>query len=268
MSNFELNASNYYSDEANKRYMSIHQFFSFCGTMGIRSCEAKALAELDGVWKEEPTKPMLVGSYVDSYFEGTLPQFKKDHPEIFTQKGELRAEYKQAEKMIARCEQDEFFMKMMSGQKQVIMTGNLFGCEWKIKMDSYIPDVAIIDLKTSKSLHQSWKVEDYGYVSFPEYYGYIHQLSIYREIVYQNTGKRLPCFLAVVTKEEYPDIEVVGIDDASMRNALNFIEMNMPSVLMVKNRETEPVRCERCPYCISTKKLTRAIHFNDLIFEQ
>ena len=49
--------------------------------------------------------------------------------------------------IIARIERDEYFMKYMSGQKQVIMTGELFGAKWKIKIDSYIPDVAIVDLK-------------------------------------------------------------------------------------------------------------------------
>lgn len=53
-----------------------------------------------------------------------------------------------AEKMIERVEKDEFFMQAMSGEKQVIMTGELFGARWKIKMDSYLPGQAIVDLKT------------------------------------------------------------------------------------------------------------------------
>ncbi|MFQ9895041.1 MAG: PD-(D/E)XK nuclease-like domain-containing protein [Lachnospira sp.] len=36
---------------------------------------------------------MLVGSYVDSYFEGSLEQFKKENKEIFTQKGDLKSDY-------------------------------------------------------------------------------------------------------------------------------------------------------------------------------
>lgn len=262
----ELTNDNYYSDEADKAYMSVHQYLSFVGHMGVQGCEAKAVAKLNGEWEDETNDAMMVGSYVDSYFEGTLDTFKKNNPQIFTQKGELKAQYKRAEKMIARCEQDDFFMQFMSGEKQKIFTADLFGCEWKCKLDSYIPDVAIVDLKTTSNLHQSWKVADYGRVSFVEYWAYTIQLAVYQKIVEIETGKKLPCFIAAVTKEDCPEICVIGIDQASLDHALNEVEMNMPSVLAVKNGDYEPTRCGRCDYCKSTEKLTKAIHFNDLIF--
>ena len=135
----QLTPENYYSREADKAYMSVHQYLDFMGHMGIYGCEARAMAKLNGEWEEETTEAMLVGSYVDSYFEGTLAQFQAEHPEIFTQKGELKAKYKQAERMIERCEKDELFMNFMAGEKQKIFTAELFGCEWKCKLDSYIP---------------------------------------------------------------------------------------------------------------------------------
>lgn len=262
-----LTDENYYDLESGKRYMSVHQFLDFCSYLGIRGCEARAVAKLDGEYEEETTEAMLVGSYVDSYFEGTLGRFKELHPEIFTKQGELKAQYKRAEKMIARCEQDELFMKFMSGEKQTIMTGYLFGCDWKIKMDSYIPDVAIVDLKTSANIHKAWNVADYGYVSFVEYWGYTLQLAVYQKIVEINTGKKLPVYIAVVTKEDEPEIEVINIDQMTLDHALNYVEMNMASVLMVKNKEVEPVRCEKCDFCKRTKKLTGAISMQDLIEE-
>lgn len=265
MEEFILNEKTYYSAESNQRYMSVHQFLDFVGYLGIRGCEERALATLDGTYVPETTKPMLIGSYVDSYFEGSLDAFKEEHPEIFTQKGELKADYKRAEKMIQRCEQDDFFMKMMSGKKQEIMTAYLFGCEWKIKMDSYIENVAIVDLKTSADIHKSWNVADYGYVSFLEYFGYTIQLAVYQKVVEINTGKKLPCYIAVVTKEDEPEIEVINIDQTTLNHALNYVEMNMPSVLMVKNKEVEPTRCCKCDYCKRTKKLTGAISMQDLI---
>ena len=73
------------------------------------------MAKLSGEWEDPTTEAQLVGSYVDSHFEGTLDKFKKEHPEVFTQKGELKAQYKRAEKMIERCEQDDFFMLFMQG---------------------------------------------------------------------------------------------------------------------------------------------------------
>jgi len=261
-----LTADNYYSQEANKKYMSVHQYLSFAGGMLSKGCEERAVKELSGEWVEPTTDAMLVGSYVDSYFEGTLDEFKAEHKEIFTAKGELKAQYKRAEKMIARCEQDEYFMKYMSGEKQVIMTGEWGGCDWKIKIDSYIPKVAIVDLKTSADIHRAWRTPD-GYCSFIEAFNYDKQLAVYQKIVEINTGYKLPCYIAVVTKEDCPEIQIIHIDQFSLDNALNQVKMNLENVISVKNGEAEPIRCERCDYCKSTKKLFKPISFRDLIVE-
>lgn len=271
---FILTDDNYYSLEADNKYMSVHQYLDFVGHMGVQGCESRAVSKLKGEWEDETTTAMLVGSFVDSHFEGTLEKFKSEHPECYT-KGtknnppQLRAEYKKALKMIERCERDELFMMYMSGEKQTIMTAYMFGCNWKIKIDSYIPDVAIVDLKTSSDIHKAWRVQDYGYASFVEYWAYTLQLAVYQKVVEINTGKKLPCYIAVVTKDDEPEIEIINIDQMTLDHALNEIEMNMPSVLMVKSGEVEPVRCERptCNYCKSTKKLTHAISYQDLIME-
>lgn len=265
MSEFVLTQENYYSAEADRLYMSVHQYLDFVDHMGVRGCEAKAMAKLRGEWAEETTTAMLVGSYVDAYFEETLEQFKEEHPECFTQKGELKAPYKQAEIMIRRCSVDPYFMSTLSGEKQVIMTGYLFGCEWKIKMDSYIPEKAIVDLKTSADIHKMWKVKDYGYAPFTEYWGYTLQLAIYQKIVEINTGKKLPCYISVVTKSDFPEIKVLYIPQVDLDHALYEIEMNMESVLMVKNGEAAPIRCEECDYCHSTEVLKGAVNHQDLI---
>lgn len=265
MSDFVLTDENYYSLEADQRYMSVHEYFDFCGTLGYAGCEERALAKLDGTYEEETSEALLIGSYVDSFFEGTLDRYKKEHPECFTQKGELKASYKRAEKMISRCVKDEYFMKFMSGEKQKIFTAELFGCDWKCKLDSYIPGVAIVDLKTSSNIHKAWKVEDLGYCSFIEYWGYTTQLAVYQKIVDICTGEKLPCYIAVVTKEDSPEIAVVQIDQMILDDALNSVRMNMPAVLAVKNKEVEPTRCEKCDYCKSTKILKKPIRMMDLI---
>ena len=267
MEEFVLSESNYYSKEADRKYMSVHQYLDFVGHMGVVGCEDRALAKLNGEFEEPTTTAMLVGSYVDSHFEGTLESFKKEHPECFTQKGELKATFKQAEKMIERCEKDNFFMSTLAGEKQVIMTGYLFGCEWKIKMDSYLPGKAIVDLKTSADIHKAWKVQDYGYASFVEYWAYTLQMAVYQKIVEINTGKKLPCYISAVTKEESPEIKVIHIDQMTLDHALNEIEMNMQSVLMVKNGEVEPVGCGKCDYCKSKEVLLGPISYMDLIGE-
>ena len=147
-----LTAENYYSKEANEKYMSVSQYKDFAGTYGKMACEFSAIEKLEERWAQKKTTPLLVGAYVDSYFEGTLEEFKKANPEIFTQEGELKANYKQAERIIARMERDPLFMQYMSGEKQVIMTGELFGAEWKIKIDSFVRGIAITDLKVMASI--------------------------------------------------------------------------------------------------------------------
>ena len=227
-------------------------------------CEFYGMEKLNGRWEDEKSTALLVGSYVDSYFEGSLEQFKKENHEIFTQKGELKANFKQAEEIIARIERDEYFMKFMSGQKQVIMTGELFGAKWKIKMDSYIPDVAIVDLKVMASIMDLKWVKDIGYLDFVRYWGYDIQGAIYQEIVRQNTGKKLPFYIAGATKQAEPDIRIIHVTDNYLQEALHMEEANMPRILRVKNGEAEPDRCELCDCCRHNRVLTRPISIMDL----
>ena len=135
---FQLTAGNYYSDEANEIYLSVSQFKDFVGTYGRTGCEEMALAKIKGEYRTEPTNAMMIGSYVDSYYEGTLDEFRAKNPQIFRKDGKLMSGFQKAEDIIARTERDELFQKYMSGQKQVIMTAELFGVPWKIKMDSYL----------------------------------------------------------------------------------------------------------------------------------
>lgn len=261
---FILNEETYYSAEANKRWMSVHQFLSFAGGLLSHGCEERAMKELSGEWSEPTSDAMVVGSFVDAFFDNTLDKFKEEHPECFTQKGELKAAYKRAEKMIERCTQDEYFMKFMGGQKQVIMTGFWAGCDWKIKMDSFIPGKLICDLKTSQDIRKTWRVEG-GYATFIEAFNYDKQLALYQKIVEINTGEKLPCYIAVVTKEEYPDIEIIEIDQPTLDFALEQIKENIDNVLAVKDGEVVPSRCGHCNYCKSTKKLMKPINYRDLI---
>ena len=123
----QLTEENYYSDIANYEYMSVSQFKDFNGTYGKAACEAAAVAKLKGTYKEPKSTALLIGSYVDRYFEGTLESYKKEEPAIFKKDGKLKAEYIQADTLIKRAERDELFMKYMSGKKQVIMTAELYG---------------------------------------------------------------------------------------------------------------------------------------------
>lgn len=259
-----LTPENYYSEAANFEYMSVSQYKDFAGTYGKLGCESMAMAKLRGEYEEEKTTALLVGSYVDAYFEGSLDEFKRKTPEIFTQKGELRAEYKRANQIIERIERDKYFMQCMSGEKQVIMTGEIFGIPWKIKMDSYIPDVVIVDLKIVESIKDLKWVKDVGYMDFIRYWGYDIQGAIYQEVVYQNTGKRLPFYIAAATKEKVTDIEVIHVQDNFLQDAMSMVAYNIERVKRVKSGQQEPEKCHICEHCLTTKELSHPIGVLDL----
>ena len=261
---FELTSENYYSDIANYEYMSVSQFKDFAGTYGKMGCEECAMAKIQGKFREPNRTALLEGSYVDAFYEGTLDKFKEEHPEMFTQKGELRSNFAKAERAIARSMRDPLFQEYMSGEKQVIMTGELFGAKWKIKMDSYHPGKAIVDLKYMQSLTKFGYVPDIGYLDFVRYWGYDVQGAIYQEIVRQNTGKKLPFYIAGISKEEAIDFEVIYIHDYYLQEALRRVETCMPRILEVKSGKAKPERCEQCLWCRDTKILRGAIGIGDL----
>lgn len=263
----ELSANNYYSAEANQEYMSVSQYKDFAGTYGKLGCEYGAMEKLAGRWEEKKTTALLVGSYVDSYFEGSLDKFKAENPEIFKKTGDkgLKAEYLKADDIIRRIERDQFFMMCLSGEKQVVMTGELFGAKWKIKIDSYIADKVIVDLKVMSSITKHEYVRDVGYLDFIRYWGYDIQGAIYQEIVRQNTGKRLPFYIAAASKEEETNIEVIHVTDNFLKDAMSMVEAAMPRILRVKSGEVKPDRCENCDCCRYTKVLRNPITILDLV---
>lgn len=242
-----LTQRNYFSKKANLQYMSVSQFKAF------EKCPACAMAELKGKYKREETTSLLVGSYVDAYFEGNLETFKKKHPEIFKKDGELKADYVQAEAIIQRIKKDKLFMHYLSGLKQAIMTGEIAGVPVKIKIDSLLPD-RIVDLKIMKDFEDIY-TEDMGKVPWFEGWQYDLQGAVYQEIVYQNTGKRLPFYLAAATKEKTTDIDIIHIGQSYLDYAMDKFKNDVPMYDAIKKGIIEPERCGKCTYCKVTKKL-------------
>lgn len=251
-----LTAENYFSKENNTKYMSCSQFKSF------HSCEASALAELRGEYQREITDALLVGSYVDAYYEGSLEAFKVQHPEIYLKNGDLKAQYRQAEYIIQRAERDILFNRFMSGEKQKIMVGEIAGIPFKIKIDSY-HESCIVDLKCVKDFELIWNPEKGQKDHFINYWGYDIQGAIYREIVRQNTGRTLPFYIAAVTKEKEPAIDILWVPDEDLDAALNEVISLAPRFQQIKDGKLQPQRCERCNYCRSTKVLTEPRNYHE-----
>lgn len=238
-----LTADNYFSDEANRQYWSASQVKTF------DKCEARAMAEISGIWKPEPSTALMVGSYVDEALTGDLDRWKIQHPEILKRDGSLKAEYAAADQMVARALQSDLFMDYLDGQHQVIVTGKLFGeYPFKAKLDAYHPGKAIVDLKTVKNLDGVY-LPGSGRVDFATAWDWPLQMAIYQAITEQQTGVKLPCYLAVITKENPPDIELVQIEQERMDAELAWLERSMPRFDAVKKGIIEPERCGHCPWC-------------------
>jgi hypothetical protein len=224
--------------------MSVSQYKDF------RKCEAMAMATIRGEWVRPQTTALLVGSYIDAWFEGTLKEWKEEHPEIYTARGVLKAEFRQAESIIAFLQKDALFMRYMAGEKQRIFTRDLLGTPWKIKIDSYHPD-KIVDLKIMRSMERIMGK------SFVEHWGYDLQMAIYSAV----EGRDLVTYLAVATKQDPPDKEIISIPRWRRVELLEEVEKEMPHILQVKSGQIPPHRCGVCEYCRATKVLEAPIDF-------
>lgn len=234
-----------------ENYVTNHNFMSYSRFSRFLKCEAAAAAH----YHEPGSEAQLIGSYVDAYFSDELVEFKANHPEIFNFKtGELKANFKKANELISRIESDELFMEFMSGEKQTIMTGAIDGVPFKIKMDSYNPEKFIVDLKVMKDFKKVWSSAYNSYTSFIEAYDYDIEMAIFQEIVFQNTGKRLPCYLACITKEEPSDLGIFEIPQGKLDGALQIVKNNLPRINEIISGKVAPHRCEECHYCRLTKK--------------
>ena len=243
----KLTESNYYSNDADLHYMSVSQYKSFM------RCEAETMARLKGEYEPQGNNTaLLVGSYVDSAIEGTLEQFKANNPSIFKKDGTLKAEYVKAKEIVKLINENELFMQFLSGEKQVILTFNLFDVDWKIKMDSFVRDICITDLKTARTTEGivKWRYDIQG--------------AIYQKGVELNGFGTLPFYLAVATKEDIPDLNIFQIPQSTLDLALMEVEENLPHIMEVKTGKIEPTRCENCDYCKRTRK-TVIRNYNELL---
>lgn len=241
----DLTPNNYYSTEANMAYWSASLVKSFL------DCPARAYAEMTGRYSRPDSEALLVGGYVDAFFEGTLDAFVRAHPDVLNSRtGQPKAPYQHAARMIGRALDDPVFMDYMTGEKQKILTGEIGGYPFKAKLDVY-DGRRIVDLKTVKDLHSVY-LPGQGRMTFADAWNWPLQMAIYQAI----EGRRLPCYLAVITKEEPPDIEVVQIPQEKMDAELAFLLEKMPLFDAIKQGVVEPERCECCAYCRETKRLT------------
>ena len=249
-----ITSKNYYSQKANAEYFSVSQYKDFL------KCPAMAMAKLRGEYEPEAGRALLLGSYMDEMLTGTeesRKQFVVEHAmDIFKKNGDRYADILQADDTVVRIKKQPEMMKYLSGRHQVIMTGEIEGVPFKIKMDSYKKGKFITDLKYMASLRSPNLFE-----SMVKYWGYDAQAACYQEIVRQNTGDTLPFFFVVATKEKPAHLAVGQMNQWNMDEALESVKKNIVRFQKIKNGAIPAERCEDygCDYCTETKIITEPI---------
>lgn len=249
-----LTESNYYSPEMGKQFFSVSQVKLFT------KCEAAAMAQIRGEWTPERGRALLLGQFVDEHLTGTAESlssfFEKNENEIFKKNGEPYADIDKAIEAVAKVRSQALMMEYLSGEHQTIMTGEICGVPFKGKFDSYKPGEFIADLKYLASLRSPNM-----FTNVVDYWGYALQGAVYQELVYQNTGKRLPFYLVIVTKETPPHIAVCQVNQFKLDEELEKLKKVIGRYAAIKAGEIEPERCEdyNCDFCTTTKVLTEPI---------
>ncbi len=265
--------------------MSVSQFKSF------KRCEAAALAELNGEYERPKSKALLLGSFVDEMLTGTKRSqikfitenrfdiFQKSSklskctdgefevllndylPDIFNADNKPYAEIVQALETIEKIKKQPLMMQHFKSKHQVIMTGEIAGVPFKIKMDNYKPGEFIADMKYMSSLRSPNLFDP-----MVKYWRYDIQGAVYQQIVYENTGKRLPFYLDIATKETPTHLAVAEIKQYDLDEALETVKALAPRYQAIKKGEIEPTRCGEydCNYCTETNTITEPIDSNYL----
>lgn len=251
-----LNKANYYNNEMNQEYMSVSQWKSF------KKCESYALAEIRGEIKTDK-KCFQLGHYMHAWNEGILNEHIEENKGlIYKKNGSKYEDYMRADLAINLMEKDLLVMKALEGQKEVIMTGEIKGVPWKIRIDN-LHSKRFSDLKYIKSFESIYDREQHKRVSFIEHWGYHIQMAVYQEIIRQNIGKRLEPLIVAVTKEIVPNKAIFGqFENDEMENLLNIVETYQDRFVGIKNGEIEPNSCEECEWCRRNKEINEITKWN------
>ncbi len=267
----KLNNNNYFSLENQIKYTGSSQIKDFL------NCEACALAKLKGEWIENQSKAMAISSYIDAIFSNEKEEFlkvehekvdNKENSFIVLKSHNLSSDAQLAEKVCEQASADEMFMKYMSGNSQVIMTGEISNVPVKIKIDSYHQDKAIVDLKCIKDFDLIWNEKKHCKQNFIDAYDYVLQAALYQEVVKQNTGKQLPFIIAACTKQEYSQRALLQIPQDKIDEKLEWLIEILPHIQDLKQGKVEPTECNKCFWCISKRKCDRIWFYDDYFTER
>ena len=257
----DLLGEDYYSAASARQYWSISQYKRF------RECEARALAELEGEWEDQrDNTALLVGNMVHSYFESpeAHKKFMDENADAMISKagktkGQLKADFLVGQRMIERLEADKQFMEYYVGQKEVAVTGEIEGVEFKGKIDCLnVEKGYFVDIKTTKSDIDSmvWIQDEASgrniQVRWFEAWGYVLQMAAYKKMLKEQYGKEFTPVIYAVTKESTPDTRaIVFQSQEKLDYELSELSMLIKHLDDVKKGKEEAKPCGHCEYCKS-----------------
>ena len=264
----DLLGEDYYSVASARQYWSISQYKRF------RECEARALAELEGEWEDQrDNTALLVGNMVHSYFESpeAHKKFMSENADAMISKagktkGQLKADFLVGQRMIERLEADKQFMEYYVGQKEVAVTGEIEGVEFKGKIDCLnVEKGYFVDIKTTKSDIDSmvWVQDEASgrniQVRWFEAWGYILQMAVYKKMLEEKYGKKFTPVIYAVTKESTPDTRaIVFQSQEKLDYELSELSMLIKRLDDVKKGKEWVTPCGHCEYC-KTKALSQRV---------
>lgn len=283
---FELNEQTYYTPEANLKWLDCSTYKNVVGTPGRKGCECRALAIAKGEYIEPKSDALLVGGYVDAYFDKSLSQYCVDNMDSIYTKASIKKfeksgnaddlerlkAFEQADVMIKRAIREPLFMQYVEGETQKILTADIEGVPIRVKLDSY-DGKRITDIKTAASITETYYAKDLGQrLNFAENFGYIEQAFFYQTAVEQNFGKHLPFYLAVVTKEKHnnephPRVAVIQIPDKVIADKGAEIKQRIKGVWSLLQGEYEPIPCGTCEWCADNLSVDDVISLEELLLE-
>lgn len=274
--NFVLTKENYFSPEAQRIYLGSSSFKAWdimnegsemFGNFIEGGCEAREIAIRKGLWVVDEKEAFLVGHYVHAWSEGpeAFQKFINDnYSKIYQKNQKPYAAFAIADAMIETLRKSELVtMLRNTPQKEMILTGLIGGVPFKIMVD--IPNFEKgywADLKTVAELRGT-SYKNGRRVSFIDVFGYKYQFAIYSEIIRQYLGlpegEYLDPYLIAADKQKVPDHTVIYMGKDFINYTLEEIKQKLPRIVAARTGQVEPIRCEKCEYCRSTKQLKKPI---------
>lgn len=270
-----LTADNYYDDFT---YMSTSRFKEFI------KCPRRQLAIELGMWEDKKSNDaFIVGNYVHSYFESPEAhrRFLEGHrSDLYATKGktkgQLKAAFKVADKMIRTLEVEELFNRVYHGssgdevEKERIFTGELYGIPFKCKVDSinftggYFLDLKTMDTLAGEKFSPTIRRYTKGALYNVLEYQYDLQMYIYQQLIAQEVGYEMTPYIMAVSKESIPDKELIMVTDSILDHGRQILEANEETIRSIWECEVDAEGCGHCDYCLAHKTLEGYVTLDEL----